>query len=301
MQEGYAAYMIPSLDSLQKALETLSKEDKLRYKRRAVGGGCISSASLLELENGDRYFLKENDISLLPMFETEAAALEELSQKPGPPVPRPLALGTGGNQSFLLMEYLTPGKPREDFWEVFGVELASLHLSGGEAQFGWHQNNYIGSSPQINKWEEKWIPFFREQRLRLQGDWAYSKGLIQTKLYKKLETLLEKLEQRISEPGQAEFLHGDLWSGNYYTGPEGKAWLIDPAAYYGCGEAELAMTEMFGSFPERFYRAYHSVRPIDPDYSVQKEIYNLYHYLNHLNLFGSSYYSSCASIIQRYC
>lgn len=293
--------MIPSTNSLQEALDILCKGNRSHYKRKAVGGGCISRASLLLLKNGDRFFIKENQRNLLPMFEAEAIALEELSQKPGPPVPRPLVLGTEGNESFLLMEYLNPHKPQSNFWEVFGAELALLHLSGGDTLFGWHRDNFIGSSPQINQRGDKWIPFFRDQRLKVQGDWAYRKGLIHTGLHKKLEILFAKLEQRISEPSQPEFMHGDLWSGNYFTGPEGKAWLIDPAVYYGCGEAELAMTEMFGSFPESFYRSYNSVRPIDPDYSEQKDIYNLYHYLNHLNLFGSSYYSSVVSIVQRYC
>lgn len=295
--------MIPLADTIRDALSLLGFDSQIPYQLKNVGGGCISRTSLVDLGKGKGLFLKQNRMDLFPMFEAEAQALMELAQKPGPPVPRPLVLGKNQEYSFLLMEYLSSGEKRQNFWETFGKDLAHLHQSdsGGSTKFGWYRNNYIGSSPQVNTPEDKWISFFRNKRLRVQGEWALERGLIDSLLFGKLESLMNKLEERITEPARPEFLHGDLWSGNYYVGPDNRAWLIDPAVYYGCGEAELAMTEMFGGFPETFYKAYHSVRPIDSSYSEQKNIYNLYHYLNHLNLFGSSYYSSVAAIIQRYC
>lgn len=295
--------MIPFADILEDALIRLGYDSQVSYRLTDVGGGCISRTSIVELGKGERFFIKQNRVDLFSMFEAEALALEELYRKPGPSVPRPLVLGKNEEYAFILMEYLPAGQKEPDFWQTFGENLAQLHLSdpGEGILFGWRRENFIGSSRQINTPEEKWVSFFGNKRLRIQGEWALQKRYIDPSLFGKLESLIDKLDQRIKEPQRPEFLHGDLWSGNYYIGPDNRAWLIDPAVYYGCGEAELAMTEMFGGFPESFYKAYDSVRPIDPSYTEQKDVYNLYHYLNHLNLFGSSYYSSVAAILQRYC
>ena len=143
-----------------------------------------------------------------------------------------------------------------------------------------------------------WIPFFRERRLLPQL--RRGEGYLDEKDRRCAEKLLARLEELLPEPEAPSLLHGDLWSGNYITGPDGRAWLIDPAAYVGHREADLAMTELFGGYPAAFYDAYREAWPLQPGYEQRREIYNLYHLLNHLNLFGPSYLGSVRQILRRY-
>jgi fructosamine-3-kinase len=262
---------------------------------RAVGGGCISDGRVLETERGPRLFLKTNAGAPPEMFVRESEGLAVLAAAPGGPrVPQPLLAGA----NFLLLEYLTPAPRQPDAWEALGQQLARLQAQVAP-QFGFPHDNFIGLTPQPNGWWRDGFEFFAEQRLLFQGKLARERGLLDARSFQQLERLTARLRDLIPEQ-PASLIHGDLWSGNVIVGPEGQLCLIDPAAHYGWAEAELAMTALFGGFPEAFYHAYDSVRPLTPGYHSRFDLYNLYHLLNHLNLFGRSYLGQVEAIIQAY-
>jgi protein-ribulosamine 3-kinase len=191
--------------------------------------------------------------------------------------PEPLAHGVIGGQAYLLLEYLEL-EERGDF-AALGRMLAAAHRKTGP-RFGWSRDNYIGSTPQANGWCEDWAEFWRERRLRPQLELAARKGF-------DLGPIDPAPVLGDHKPAAA-LLHGDLWSGNAGFTAEGPV-VFDPAVYYGDREADLAMTELFGGFPLEFYQGYEEVLPLDSGYQKRKHLYNLYHLLNHLNLFGGGY------------
>lgn len=262
---------------------------------QALGGGCINDARVLTTASGPRLFLKQNRAIPTDMFACEADGLRELgSVHSAPRVPQVFL----EDANFLLLEYLTPEPRHPRSWEIFGAELATLHLHTAP-RFGFHTDNYIGSTPQPNPWVEDGQAFFAEQRLLFQARLARKNRLLDTDGVRQVERLCQRLPDLV--PAQpASLLHGDLWSGNIHTGPGGMACLIDPAAYYGWAEADLAMANLFGSLPAEFYTAYESVRPLAPGYRVRFDLYNLYHLLNHLNLFGYGYLAQVQAILRRY-
>ncbi len=272
--------------------------------QRPVYGGDINHSYRLHLSNGKRVFLKCNTTQNAPLFTAEAAGLEALRERGVIGVPQPLAVGTdeGRHISFLILEYVESAQPVKDYWEIFGHELAALHraaqppLTGGP--FGFSADNFIGTTPQRNTLSASWVAFFRDFRLLPQIELA--RDILDPGTSRRLSRVLEHLEDYLPEPAFPSLLHGDLWSGNAVCGPDGKAWILDPAAYIGHFEAELAMTELFGGFPESFYSAYHEGNPIDTDYAERRNLYNLYHLLNHLNLFGTSYLRAVREISYQY-
>lgn len=264
-----------------------------------VGGGCINDTRCVTTSNGPQLFLKLNTSTPPDMFQREAEGLEALAVEGGPRVPRPYLVG----EEFLLLEYLSPALPKKDYWETLGRRLAHVH-STTQPRFGFAHNNYLGSTPQPNRWDENGFNFFAEQRLVFQGKLAREHGRLSQARLNQIEKLAARLNELVPEQ-PASLLHGDLWSGNVIAGtegadPEGQACLIDPAAHFGWAEADLAMTTLFGGFPESFYAAYAAARPLAPGYRSRFEIYNLYHLLNHLNLFGSSYLGSVEQILTKY-
>ena len=292
-------------DSLDAAVRELFGDSLRIADKRPVHGGDINRAYRLSLSDGSNLFMKCNTVRNLPFFTAEAQGLAALRGAGAIGVPHALALGTDQAQgiSFLLMEYLEPAPRVRNYWEVFGRELAALHRTGTEKPkdglpFGFASDNFIGASPQINTPAADWITFFRDFRLLPQMKMA--EGYFDPGTRRQCERLLERLDSYLEEPEFPSLLHGDLWSGNVVCGPDGKAWILDPAAYVGHFEAELAMTELFGSFPAAFYEAYHEVSPIGTGYRDRRDLYNLYHLLNHLNLFGGSYLSSVRRLVSRY-
>ena len=260
-----------------------------------VGGGCINDGARLTTTDGPALFLKRNSSAPPDMFQREAEGLEALaSAEGGPRVPRPLLVGEG----FILLEYLFPAVHSASYWETLGVQLARLH-SVTNSRFGFARDNYIGSTPQSNRWEADGYKFFAEQRLLFQGELTRERGLLSPSSLQRLDHLAARLHDLVPEQ-PASLLHGDLWGGNVIPGPDGHAYLIDPAAHYGWAEAELAMTTLFGQFPPAFYAAYESARPLAPGYRSRFDIYNLYHLLNHLNLFGRSYLGVVEATLARY-
>ena len=164
-----------------------------------------------------------------------------------------------------------------------------------EWKYGFVADNYIGAAIQINTPKKSWVEFFRECRLLPQLRMA--DRYLDAGLRRKADRLLAHLDRYLREPEFPSLVHGDLWGGNVLCGSDGRAWLIDPAAYVGDFETDLAMTELFGRFPPAFYRAYQEENPVDGEYQERKPIYQLYHLLNHLNLFGRSYLGSVAAIL----
>lgn len=289
--------------ALEEAIAEIFGSDLRIVGKQQVYGGDINNSYRLTLSDGTPLFMKSNTLKNLPFFEAEAKGLEALRQTDSIGVPKVLGIGTDQNTSFLLLEYLEAAPKINGYWEVFGRELAALHRADTQhltenGSFGFPADNYIGATPQKNTTMMSWIDFFRECRLLPQIRMA--DRYFDPKLRQLSAKLLDRLDDYLSEPEFPSLLHGDLWSGNAAPGPDGKAWIFDPAAYVGHYEAELAMTELFGRCPEGFYRAYSEVTPIDGSYHDRRDLYNLYHLLNHLNLFGVSYLSSVRQILNRY-
>ena len=295
-------------DSLTVAIAALFGDSVRIASRHPVYGGDINRSYRLSLSDGSALFIKCNTVKNLPFFTAEAQGLAALRGAGPIGVPNALAVGTDQAQgvSFLLMEYLEPAPKVSQYWEVFGHELAALHradCSGvvgadDSLPFGFAADNYIGASPQKNTPAADWLTFFRGCRLLPQFKMA--ERYFDPGTRRQCGRLLDRLDSYLTEPEFPSLIHGDLWSGNAVCGPDGKAWILDPAAYVGYFEAELAMTELFGGFPVAFYQAYREVNPIDSGYRERRDLYNLYHLLNHLNLFGGSYLSSVRQTLNHY-
>lgn len=263
----------------------------------AVGGGCINQAYRLEGEGGP-YFVKLNSADGLEMFEAEAEGLQAMADTRSVRVPTPVCFGLAGGQAYLVLEYLALGRERDEAMSRFGRALARMHRAGAE-RFGWHRDNTIGSTPQHNAWSAEWQAFWREQRLGFQLDLAARQGyggVLQRKGQELLAALPAVMGDHAPSPS---LLHGDLWSGNYAVTEEGEPVIFDPAVYYGDREADLAMTELFGSFAPSFYAAYREEWPLAAGYERRRTLYNLYHILNHLNLFGGGYGAQAERMIDR--
>lgn len=269
-----------------------------------VGGGSINQAYRLEGTDGSRYFLKLNDARHLPIpstwlrtgFSAEAAGLDAIAATNTLRMPQPVAHGNANTHSFLVLEYLELGSRGNA--QLLGEQLAVLHRFTGE-KFGFSQDNFIGTTPQQNGWKDSWMDFWREQRLgfqlRLAAQNGYG-GKLQTLGEKLLDVLPAFFSGYLPQPA---LLHGDLWSGNHAFLAGGTPVVFDPAPYYGDRECDLAMTELFGGYPADFHAAYRAAYPLDAGYAVRKDLYNLYHILNHANLFGGGYARQAEQMMQR--
>ncbi|MCC6192374.1 MAG: fructosamine kinase family protein [Anaerolineales bacterium] len=260
-----------------------------------VGGGCINAGHVVSTTRGPTLFLKLNASAPPDMFVREAEGLAALgAAKDGPRVPAPLLTGA----DFLLLEYLPAARPAPRWSAALGERLAALHAVTGRA-FGFDHDNYIGSTPQSNRWTPDGWEFFAEQRLRFQARLAVDRGLLTNPALRRIERLAQRLRELVPEQ-PASLIHGDLWGGNIVSGPDGLGCLIDPAAHFGWAEADLAMTTLFGRLPEAFYSAYAAARPLAPGWEERFDLYNLYHLLNHLNLFGRGYAGAVEEAARRF-
>jgi fructosamine-3-kinase len=264
-------------------------------ERRTVSGGCINAAYVVS-DKTRRFFVKLNDATKSGMFEAEAQGLREIAATQVIRVPQPICWGTAEDASYLVLEFIEMG--RGNAAEELGRQLAALHRASA-SRFGWRINNTIGATPQVNTWSDSWTAFWREQRLGFQLQLAARNGAhscllnLGERLQGKLDALLQ------GHVPQPSLLHGDLWSGNWGCDTQGAPVIFDPAVYYGDRETDLAMTELFGGFGPRFYAAYREAYPLDPGYEVRKTLYNLYHALNHFNLFGGGYAAQAEQMMQR--
>jgi protein-ribulosamine 3-kinase len=262
----------------------------------SAGGGCINTTEVL-LGQDQQYFVKLNSAARLHMFEAEAAGLREMETSNTIRVPTPICTGEAEGQAFLVLEFLDlSGRGGAATDRALGKQLAALHQTRAE-HFGWWRNNTIGSTPQINNRENDWASFYREHRLRFQLELAADNG--GPHLLREGEKLLETLPAFFTDYQPVpSLLHGDLWGGNHGALHDGTPVIFDPAVYYGDREADIAMTELFGGFGSGFYAAYSEAWPLDPGYRVRKDLYNLYHILNHFNLFGGGYAGQAERLIQ---
>ena len=256
-------------------------------KTSSISGGCINQAYCIE-DDKHSFFVKLNKTESLQMFEAEATGLQEIKNSHTLRVPTPVCWGRNEANAWLVLEYIEMDNTTKNGSAALGTGLAEMHRISFE-KFGWVQNNTIGSTPQINKFSLDWIQFWRKHRLGYQLQLAKTNGYT-GKILKQGEYLMAELDAFFPGiPQVASLLHGDLWSGNYSYDLAGCPVLYDPAPYYGDRETDLAMTELFGGFSTTFYAAYCEAYPLDPGYKIRKTLYNLYHILNHLNLFGRSY------------
>jgi protein-ribulosamine 3-kinase len=256
-------------------------------KIASIGGGCINRTYRIE-GNGQRFFVKLNDARALTMFEAEAAGLWEILASRSVRAPAPLCWGSNNAEAWLVLEYLEMNDAGRSGGTALGQGLAGMHRFSSQ-KFGWIRDNTIGSTPQVNKFSSGWREFWREYRLGYQLQLARANGYT-GRLQKQGEQLMERLDQFFPGPPPVpSLLHGDLWAGNYSFDVSGEPVVFDPAVYYGDRETDIAMTELFGGFASSFYAAYREVYPLEPEYETRKTLYNLYHILNHLNLFGGGY------------
>lgn len=254
-------------------------------EKQRISGGSINNAFRVS-DDKEAFFVKTNRQQLAYMFEAEAHALELLYQACSIKVPEPVAHGIADHESFLVLSWLQlSGQPKA---EMFGQQMARLHQHTID-KFGFDIDNTIGSTPQLNQWSDDWVDFWQKQRLGYQLELANKNGFGH-RLYDLGLTLAEKTPQFFqSYQPRASLLHGDLWGGNWSGDENGQPVVFDPASYYGDRETDLAMMELFGHPGQRFFDAYNDIYPLDTGYRVRKNFYNLYHILNHANLFGSSY------------
>jgi fructosamine-3-kinase len=285
-------------DSLSRQISAATGRPFDAVDYQELAGGCINRAAMIEGRDGRRYFVKLNDVVRLSMFEAEADGLRELERAGAVRVPRPLCQGSAAEGSFLVLEHLTLRRPDQDALSLLGQQLAALHHVTGP-RFGWDRDNTIGSTAQLNDWCDDWVEFFRERRLRYQLDLAASGGG-GDRMRQLGAELLQRMPALFADyRPPASVLHGDLWGGNVAATVEGVPVIFDPAVYFGDREADLAMTELFGGFSERFYHSYRDAWPLDPGYAVRKTLYNLYHVLNHFNLFGGAYRAQAERMLQQ--
>jgi fructosamine-3-kinase len=276
-------------------IATVTGGDFVYSGQQNMGGGCINSAFRLDGKETS-YFVKTNSAHLQYMFEAEAAGLQAIADTGTIRVPRPVCFGTADNHSYLVMEYLTLGGGRSA--AALGEQLAAMHRHTAK-QFGFHVDNTIGSTPQNNSPDDDWTRFWRQRRLGDQLEMARRNGCGH-RLIEGVERLIDLVPLFFADYHPApSILHGDLWSGNYSCTADGQPVIFDPATYYGDREADIAMTELFGGFDGDFYSAYNQSWPLDDGYRVRKTLYNLYHVINHFNLFGGGYLEQAESMTQR--
>ena len=291
------------MNGIDDTLKKIYGNDITVVGKTPVSGGDINRAYALLLSDGSRLFMKANRKENADFFRAEAEGLAALTSAGAIRVPEVIARGEDGNESFLLLEYVEEGRRSPAASEKLGSQLAQLHMAdtahlvpGG--RFGFQNDNYIGAGSQSNKPADSWTAFFVENRLRPQFERA--SYYWDSADRKNIDRFMDKVDRYLTEPDRPSLIHGDLWAGNYMIDSSGEPWLIDPAAYVGHSEADLAMTELFGGFDRRFYDAYRETAGIDPGYADRRDLYNLYHLLNHLNLFGGSYLYSVMSIVRKY-
>ena len=262
---------------------------------RTVSGGCINSAYLLG--SGDlQVFVKTNTANQSGMFIAEAAGLQSLSEAKALQVPEVFCTGISGNHAYIAMQAIHMRTPTALSYSDFGYQLATMHRYH-KPSYGASLDNTIGATPQANSWSDSWIDFWRKHRLGYQIELARHNqaptALIDSAL--KLNDNFEKLFDHVPA---ASCLHGDLWSGNWGFDKNGNAVIFDPAHYFGDRETDLAMTQLFGGAPPEFYHSYAEAYPLEEGYPLRKTFYNIYHILNHYNLFGSGYATQAHNMIQ---
>jgi len=265
-----------------------------------VSGGCIHTA--LKVSGKSRaaaeYFAKVNAAERAPMFAAECEGLAALRDAGAVTVPRVIACGADDARAWLILEWLELAPLAPASAARLGTALAAQHALAQE-RFGWAHDNFIGSSMQANGWSDEWLPFWREKRLHAQLRLA-ARNRLPSRMIDRGERLATDCDAffRTYRPAKS-LLHGDLWGGNVAALGDGTPVAFDPAAYVGDREADVAMTELFGGFAADFQAAYRAASPLDDGYRVRRDLYNIYHVLNHANLFAGNYVRQAENSIER--
>jgi fructosamine-3-kinase len=283
-------------DAIAAAISSATQQPFQLGGHAAAGGGCINQTYRIRGLDHRQFFIKLNAADKHAMFAAEAEGLNTIAVTNIIRVPRPISHGIVSGQSYLVLEHLELSS-RGDA-KLLGEQLAALHRCSAK-QFGFAQDNFIGTTPQPNTWTDDWVTFWRERRLGFQLRLAAQNGY-----GGQLQTLGEKLLDALPSffagyTPQPSLLHGDLWSGNHAFLADGTPTIFDPATYYGDRECDLAMTELFGGYPADFYAAYRAAYPLNAGYTTRRDLYNLYHILNHANLFGGGYARQAQQMMQR--
>jgi fructosamine-3-kinase len=276
----------------------LKLEDELYQKISSVasiGGGCIGNAMKITTEKGAKYFVKMYSSGKIHFCE--ANGLNELKTANAIRIPRVVKV----TDDFLILEFIESAPPVAGFSEKFGRQFAQLHRTKSDL-YGYFEDNFIGSTEQINlPQNDNWKEFYFENRLMFQFRLIEKKGYSNSRLNSGIKSIERQIDNILDDSTERpSLLHGDLWGGNYITDQRGNPCLIDPAVYYGNREADLAMTKLFGGFDERFYGAYNEEYQMADGWQERENLYKLYHILNHVNLFGTSYMSQALHLIEYY-
>lgn len=286
------------LNRIGTALSDELKVKILINQAEKIHGGDINETYRIQTNEG-HFFLKLNDAIRFPdMFAAEYAGLTTLDAAQTIAVPRPLCYGAVAQQAFLVTEFIEKGSAMRDFWEDFAATLAKLHQQR-RPHFGFDSPNYIGTLRQYNTPYSSWPVFYAFNRLMPLTRMAYDQHIIEKAMVEQMEKLCRQLPE-IFPLEAPSLLHGDLWSGNFMVGSNGRVCIYDPAVYYGHREMDMAMTRLFGGFDTRFYYAYQAVHPLAPGWQQRIGICQLYPLLVHMLLFGGSYYNSIREILQQH-
>ncbi len=262
---------------------------------RSLSGGDISHAARVSLSTDQTIFVKWHSSPPDGMFSAEAFGLKLLAKADALRIPHVYF----ATENYLAMEWLGHGTRNATVAAQLGEALAKQHHFSAD-KYGLAQDNFCGLTPQKNTPNDNWVAFFAENRLGAQMKIAAKGNRLPRQRAHRLEKLIARLGDLLPAHPPVSLLHGDLWGGNWLVTEAGKAALIDPAVYFGHREADIAFTEVFGGFSSEFYKAYQATWALDSGYQYRKEIYNLYHLLNHLNLFGEAYGHQVDSILKKY-
>lgn len=271
--------------------ETLDQDFHLTEHQKIIGGD-INEVYRISDEN-HHFFIKINERERYDLFIQEAFSLTALARPGQLSLPKVITHGTTKENAFLVMDYLPHMDEGEQNWILLGQQLAAHHRHTHDNHYGWDNENYIGRTVQSNKWQRNWSRFFAEQRIGLQLQLLAEQGHSLGTIDNIVEDCAMMLQHHQPQPSM---VHGDLWRGNVGFS-NSTPYLFDPAAYFGDREVDIAMTELFSGFPAEFYDSYQATNPLPDDYQERKQLYNLYHVLNHANLFGGSYIGQAQAII----
>ena len=286
-----------SLLDVTRELETLLGTRFDPSDAQRVSGGSINDAYRLESDRGP-IFLKLNSATHVDIFEAEVDGLHALREARAIDVPEVLAHGIAAGTAYLALEWLNLSRSTGIAQTALGVALARQHRAVSE-QFGWHRDNYIGLTRQPNDSANNWVAFYRDARLGFQLRLAVDNGM-PASIRRSTEQLLSRIGMFFTEEAVSpSLLHGDLWSGNWGVTADGRACVFDPAVYCGDREADLAMTRLFGGYGRDFYIAYEAEWPLSSGWERRVDLYNLYHLLNHFNLFGEGYLPQIVAALNR--
>ncbi|WP_130859307.1 fructosamine kinase family protein [Gracilibacillus phocaeensis] len=284
---------------MEEKLRQLGDDTSIR-KIQPVSGGDINQAYYVATEKQD-YFIKANRKVSSNFFQIEADGLERIRATQTIAVPDVYYYDqkTTDEDMVLIMEWID-GEKTTATSQQLGEQLAAMHLAKNTAQYGYNQPTFVGELTQLNQWYDNWVDYYREKRLLPQMELAIQQNRMPQARRSRLTSLIEHLEKYLPSKPRTSLLHGDLWGGNWLTGPHGRPYIIDPSVVYGDHLFELSFTELFGGFPADFYHHYQDIFPLADYYQEVKPLYQLFYLLVHLNIFGEGYGASVDRILKHY-